>query len=150
MKPNQTCPCGADCKCGPNCPCEKSTACGGCPTDSKKCSRSCCHFWAILCVISCIFCAGVMIWGAYVMHADLRKMEVLMKPSSVPLMSQSSSSKNISSNQDRSNDPMREHCKMMPNMMGCTSYQDKQVDMNMMDQMNMNMMQMGMMLSGKT
>ena len=34
--------------------------------------------------------------------------------------------------------------------MGCTNYQDKQDDMNMMDPMNMNMMQMGMMLSGKT
>ena len=142
MKPNQTCPCGPDCKCGTNCPCEKNGSCGACPTESKKCARSCCHLWAILCVISCILCTGVMIWGAYVMHRDLIKMEVLMNPSNTSLVTQSSSPKNISSTQDRTNDPMREHCKMMPNMMGCDVYQGGQ-DAHMMNPMDMSMMQKG-------
>ena len=47
------------------------------------------------------------------------------------------------------NDPMREHCKMMPNMMGCEIYRGEQ-DARMMDPMDMSMMQMGQMLAGKT
>lgn len=84
------------------------------------------------------------------MHADLRKMETLMKPSNVSVADQLSSNKR-SSSQARSNDPMAEHCKMMPNMMGCEVYQNGQGGMNMMtDPMNMSMMQMGQMLAGKT
>ncbi|MCA9378349.1 DUF305 domain-containing protein, partial [Candidatus Peregrinibacteria bacterium] len=75
---------------------------------------------------------------------DLRKMEALMRPSHFSLMNQSSSS-----NQDQTNDPMREHCKMMPNMMGCDVYRGGQ-DARMMDPMDMSMMQMGQMLAGKT
>ncbi|MCB9804636.1 DUF305 domain-containing protein [Candidatus Peribacteria bacterium] len=78
------------------------------------------------------------------MHTDLRKMEALMRPSHFSLMNQSSSS-----NQDQTNDPMREHCKMMPNMMGCDVYRGGQ-DARMMDPMDMSMMQMGQMLAGKT
>ena len=74
-----------------------------------------------------------------------------MNPSNVPLMTQSSPSKNISSIQGQTNDPMREHCKMMPNMMGCEVYKNGQGGMNMMmDPMDMSMMQMGQMLAGKT
>lgn len=83
------------------------------------------------------------------MHRDLIKMEVLMNPSNTSLVTQSSSPKNISSTQDRTNDPMREHCKMMPNMMGCDVYQGGQ-DAHMMNPMDMSMMQMGQMLAGKT
>lgn len=83
------------------------------------------------------------------MHRDLIKMEVLMNPSNVPLMNQSSPSKNISSTQGQMNDPMREHCKMMPNMMGCETYEGGR-GTRMMDPMDMSMMQMGQMLAGKT
>ncbi|MFO0763913.1 MAG: DUF305 domain-containing protein [Candidatus Gracilibacteria bacterium] len=89
-----------------------------------------------------------MIWGAYVMHRDLIKMEALMNPSNASLMTQSSPSKNISSTQGQMNDPMREHCKMMPNMMGCEVYRGGQ-DARTMDPMDMSMMQMGQMLAGK-
>ena len=83
------------------------------------------------------------------MHRDLIKMEVLMNPSNAPLMNQSSPSKNISSTQGQMNDPMREHCKMMPNMMGCETYEGGR-GTRMMDPMDMSMMQMGQMLAGKT
>ena len=90
------------------------------------------------------------------MRVDMARMEKMMTSSnmtsnhSMPMDESTIMSSEMMTPSSNNDDAMREHCKMMPNMMGCTNYQDKQDDMNMMDPMNMNMMQMGMMLSGKT
>lgn len=68
-----------------------------------------CHpYLTIACVISCLLCTIVMIWGTLAMRADMKHMEMLMTPKATSLQSGTVS--------------IEDHCKIMPDITGCEDY----------------------------
>lgn len=88
-----------------------------------------CHpYLTIGCIISCAICTIVMIWWVYAMRVDMARMEKMMTPSninsnhSMPMDESTIMSSEMMTPSSNNDDAMREHCKMMPDMVGCEKY----------------------------
>ena len=147
MTTNKTDSCACvDCKCDP-CEC-KNGAC----SSSKTCSSTWCNWGAAL----RIAIAVVMILAAFALGLSLG--------SDNKWWNRNDSKRNSSYNQENSSrrgammqdnmqwtiDPMVEHCKTMPEMMGCEKYNTTITPNTPHDMMSMSMADMSTMMVGKT